>query len=167
MFKFLHAADLHMDSPLAGLTSLGEDIAKTVATASRKAFKRMLDLARSEKVQFMVISGDILDGAIRDHGTIQFLLNELGVLAQTIPVYLIRGNHDALNTAGTGMIWPVNVFEQAFQSPFMAKVSRNGPPKRIWCAATRPPWKIISISASCTPHLPAWTPPTTDMPQHR
>jgi DNA repair exonuclease SbcCD nuclease subunit len=113
MFKFLHAADLHMDSPLAGLTSLGEDIAKTVATASRKAFKRMLDLARSEKVQFMVISGDILDGAIRDHGTIQFLLNELGVLAQTIPVYLIRGNHDALNTAGTGIIWPANVFELA------------------------------------------------------
>ena len=113
MFKFLHAADLHMDSPLAGLTSLGEDIAKTVATASRKAFKRMLDLARSEKIQFMVISGDILDGAIRDHGTIQFLLNELGVLAQTIPVYLIRGNHDALNTAGTGMIWPANVFELA------------------------------------------------------
>ena len=117
MFKVLHAADLHMDSPLAGLTSLGEDIAKTVATASRKAFKRMLDLARSEKVQFMVISGDILDGAIRDHGTIQFLLNELGVLAQTIPVYLIRGNHDALNTAGTGMIWPVNVFELAGDQP--------------------------------------------------
>ena len=117
MFKFLHAADLHMDSPLAGLTSLGEDIAKTVATASRKAFKRMLDLARSEKVQFMVISGDILDGAIRDHGTIQFLLNELGVLAQTIPVYLIRGNHDALNTAGTGMIWPANVFELAGDQP--------------------------------------------------
>ena len=46
MFKFLHAADLHMDSPLTGLTSLGEDIAKTVATASRKAFNLMLDLAR-------------------------------------------------------------------------------------------------------------------------
>ena len=111
MFKFLHAADLHMDSPLKGLSQFNPDLADKVCRASRLALDNLIRVAREEKVAFVVLAGDILDGVVRDQGTIQFLLSKLGELAQTIPVYLIRGNHDALNNLGANLVWPQNVHQ--------------------------------------------------------
>ena len=107
MFKFLHAADLHMDSPLKGLSELDPTLAEQVRLASRMAFEKMIKLAKDEKVAFVLLAGDILDGEIKDHGTIQFLLSRLGDLAQTIPVYVIRGNHDFVNNLGAALAWPL------------------------------------------------------------
>lgn len=111
MFRFLHAADLHMDSPLKGLSQFNPDLADKVCRASRLALDNLIRVAREEKVAFVVLAGDILDGAVKDQGTIQFLLSKLGELAQTIPVYLIRGNHDALNNLGASIVWPKNVHQ--------------------------------------------------------
>lgn len=117
MFKFLHAADLHMDSPLKGLSELDPTLAEQVRFASRKAFEKLVQLAKDEKVAFVLLAGDILDGAITDHGTIQFLLNRLGDLAQTTPVYVIRGNHDAVNQLGSALVWPRNVHQFGGDKP--------------------------------------------------
>lgn len=111
MFRFLHAADLHMDSPLKGLSQFNPELADKVCRASRLALDNLIRVARDEKVAFVVLAGDILDGAVRDQGTIQFLLSRLGELSQSIPVYLIRGNHDALNNLGANLIWPKNVHQ--------------------------------------------------------
>ncbi len=117
MFKFLHAADLHMDSPLKGLSELDPTLAGQVRIASRKAFEKLIQLAKDEKVDFVLLAGDILDGEIRDQGTIQFLLSRLGDLAQTTPVFVIRGNHDALNHLGATLAWPKNVHQFGGDKP--------------------------------------------------
>ena len=117
MFKFLHAADLHMDSPLKGLSELDPTLAEQVRLASRMAFEKMIKLAKDEKVAFVLLAGDILDGEIKDHGTIQFLLSRLGDLAQTIPVYVIRGNHDFVNNLGAALAWPRNVHQFGSDKP--------------------------------------------------
>jgi DNA repair exonuclease SbcCD nuclease subunit len=111
MFRFLHAADLHMDSPLKGLSQFNPELAEKIRKASRLALDNLIRVAKEQKVAFVVIAGDILDGGVRDQGTIQFLLSRLGELAQSIPVYLIRGNHDAVNNLGANLIWPKNVHQ--------------------------------------------------------
>ncbi len=111
MFRFLHAADLHMDSPLKGLSQFNPELGDKVCRASRFALDNLIRVAKEQKVAFVVLAGDILDGAVRDQGTIQFLLSRLAELAKSIPIYLIRGNHDALNNLGTNLVWPKNVHQ--------------------------------------------------------
>ena len=65
-FTFLHAADLHLGSPFQGLSLKDEDLARRFASASREAFRELVDLALSEKVAFLVIAGDIYDGEWKD-----------------------------------------------------------------------------------------------------
>ncbi len=93
-FSFLHAADLHLDSPLTGLEA--EAPADRIRGASRQALRNLVDLALAERVDFVLLAGDLYDGDWKDWRTAQFLTAELGRLkAQGIPVYAISGNHDA------------------------------------------------------------------------
>jgi exonuclease SbcD len=116
-FRFLHAADLHMDSPLASLGDKASAAAAQVLRASRLALERMVELALSEQVAFSVIAGDLLDGAVNDHASVQHLMSQLGRLARHAPVYLIRGNHDAVNVIGRNLRWPEGVFEFPHERP--------------------------------------------------
>jgi DNA repair protein SbcD/Mre11 len=97
-FRFLHAADLHIDSPLRGLEADREAPAERIRTATRAAFTNLIDLAISEQVAFVLVAGDLIDGEWQDWRTGQFLLTEIGRLAKAgIKFYAIRGNHDAEN----------------------------------------------------------------------
>jgi DNA repair protein SbcD/Mre11 len=95
-FTFLHAADLHLGSPLAGLAVKDEAIAKRFANASREAFTTLIDKALDAKVAFAIIAGDVYDGPWQDVGIGQFFVGQIARLANaSIPVYLLKGNHDA------------------------------------------------------------------------
>lgn len=97
-FKFLHAADLHLDSPLLGLSARAADLASRVEAASRRAFERLIDLAISEGCRFVVLAGDVFDGDLRDIRSGLFFLGGMSRLGDAgIPVYMIAGNHDAQN----------------------------------------------------------------------
>ncbi len=109
MFKFLHAADLHLDSPLKGLKEIDPSLRTTIQGATRDAVLNLIGLAKREKVDFVLLAGDLFDGDIQDPGTGHFLLNQLGALSQTIPAFLIRGNHDALNQMSNTLTWPKGV----------------------------------------------------------
>jgi exonuclease SbcD len=65
-FTFLHAADLHLGSPLIGLTLKDESLARRFASASRDAFSDLVTRAVELKVAFVVIAGDVYDGDWRD-----------------------------------------------------------------------------------------------------
>ena len=94
-FTFLHAADLHLGSPLLGLSMKDEDIARRFAEASRSAFSELVTRAIEARVAFVLIAGDVYDGEWRDTSIGLFFARELARLArETIPVFLIRGNHD-------------------------------------------------------------------------
>ena len=97
-FRFLHAADLHLDSPLRGLEADSTAPAERIRNATRKALGYLVDLAIEQNVAFVLIAGDIYDGDWLDFGTGRFFSNQMRRLTQTgIPVFTIRGNHDAAN----------------------------------------------------------------------
>lgn len=98
MFKFLHAADLHLDSPLERLEQYEGAPAQENRDAARRALERLVQLAIDEQVQFVVIAGDLYDSDWKDYGTGLFFIAQMARLREAgIPVYLIAGNHDAAN----------------------------------------------------------------------
>lgn len=114
MPTFLHAADLHIDSPLRGLA---DDLGVRVREATRAAFRNLVDHALAKKVRFVVLAGDIFDDAHQAIATSRFIANELRRLAEAnIPIVLVRGNHDHL-ADGSKVPWPSNVYELASDAP--------------------------------------------------
>jgi hypothetical protein len=92
MFRFLHTADIHLDSPLRGLSAYEGAPVDLLRTATRRAFSQLVDMAIEEDVDFVVIAGDLYDGDWRDYNTGLFFVREMGRLNQAeIPVLLVYG----------------------------------------------------------------------------
>lgn len=110
MFQFIHAADLHLDSPLHGLDQYEGAPVEAIRQATRRALENLVQLAIDEKVAFVVIAGDIYDGDWRDYNTGLFFNKQMTRLhAQEIDVYLISGNHDAQSVISRSLSLPDNV----------------------------------------------------------
>ena len=109
-FRFLHAADIHLDSPLKGLAGQEGNTADRVRTATRQAFDQLIGLAIEEQVDFLIIAGDLYDGDWRDYKTGLFFVGQIGRLKKAgIPVYLLHGNHDAESQITKRLELPGNV----------------------------------------------------------
>jgi DNA repair exonuclease SbcCD nuclease subunit len=108
--KFIHTADLHLDSPLRGLSSYADAPAERLRTATRDAFHNLVTHAIDEQVDFMVIAGDVYDGDWKDFNTGLFFIRQMGRLRHSgIPVYLLYGNHDADSEMTRSLELPDNV----------------------------------------------------------
>lgn len=94
-FRFVHTADVHLDSPLKSLALRNAELADLVDTASRETFRRIVDLCLEERVDALLIAGDLYDGANTSMKTAAFLAAELRRLPADIRVFLLKGNHDA------------------------------------------------------------------------
>lgn len=109
-FRFLHAADLHLDSPLIGLAKKSEDHAARLFEASRRAFDNLIAVAIEEDCRLIVIAGDIFDGKWRDYRTGLFFVDRMRRLREAgIRVVLIAGNHDAENPFASRLEYSDNV----------------------------------------------------------
>jgi len=112
MFKFLHAADIHLDSPLDGLRNLDGLPADEVRGACRRALEGLVALAIAERVGFVLIAGDVYDGAWKDTNTGLFFGRQMARLHdEGIHVFLIRGNHDAQNKMTRDLLLPPRVHQ--------------------------------------------------------
>jgi DNA repair exonuclease SbcCD nuclease subunit len=107
--KFLHAADIHLDSPLAGLCARDDLPEGAIRYCTRRAFAAMVDLARDEDVAFVVIAGDLYDGDWKDFSTGLFFAEQMRRLDR--PCFLLRGNHDARSVITRNLKLPDNVRE--------------------------------------------------------
>lgn len=108
--KFIHTADLHLDSPLRGLSAYADAPAERLRTATRDAFHNLITQTIDEQVDFMVIAGDVYDGDWKDFNTGLFFIRQMGRLRHAgIPVYLLYGNHDADSEMTRGLELPDNV----------------------------------------------------------
>ncbi len=106
-FRFIHCADLHLDSPLKGLWKIDPRYAEWIRSATRKAFTRLVDMAVEDQVDFVVIAGDLYDGDWKSADTGIFLNRQLKRLADAeIPVFAVTGNHDALSVVTKSVKWP-------------------------------------------------------------
>lgn len=108
--RFIHAADIHLDSPLRGLGSYEDMPVEILRGASRAAFARLVDEALALEVDFMVIAGDLYDGDWKDHNTGIYFARQMGRLRNGgIPVYVLHGNHDAESVMTKRLALPDNV----------------------------------------------------------
>ncbi|AMK26407.1 DNA repair exonuclease [Sphingomonadales bacterium 56] len=109
-FRFLHAADIHLDSPLHGLSRYDGLPVEEIRSATRSAFDNLIQCAIDEAVDFVVIAGDLFDGDWRDMGTGLYFARAMGRLDQAgIPAFIIAGNHDAASAISRTLTWPPNV----------------------------------------------------------
>ena len=109
-FSFIHTADIHLDSPLVGLTAYEGAPVELLRLAPRAAFTNLVNEAIDRCVNFMVIAGDLFDGDWPDFNTGLFFTQEMGRLnREGIPVYIVRGNHDAESKLTKELTLPDNV----------------------------------------------------------
>lgn len=108
--RFLHAADLHIDSPLRGLNRFeGAPVAR-LRGATRQALTRLVDLAIDEKVDFVLIAGDLYDRDWQDFHTGLFVREQMVRLGRAgVKVFIVQGNHDAQGVISRQLPWPDNV----------------------------------------------------------
>lgn len=110
MFKFIHAADIHLDSPLHKLDYYDGAPVDDIRQATRRAFNNLVQTAIAEAVSFVVIGGDLYDGDWKDYNTGLYLVSQTSRLRQAgIPVYMVAGNHDAASKITKTLRLPENV----------------------------------------------------------
>jgi DNA repair protein SbcD/Mre11 len=98
--RFLHLADVHLDTLFAGRS---EDIRRRLRDASREALRRGFERARRERVDAVLVAGDLLDGTRLSLATERFLGSEVAALAEAgIPLVYATGNHDPGTLFGAG-----------------------------------------------------------------
>ncbi len=103
-FRFLHAADLHLDSPFRGLSDIPQAIRERIQESTFKALDQLVETALHEHVDFVVIAGDLYDAedrSVRAQLRIHQAMERLA--SEGIAVYIAHGNHDPLD--GKRMQW--------------------------------------------------------------
>ena len=117
-FSFLHAADLHIDSALRGLSRYEGAPAEEIRTATRAAAENLVALALDKEVDFVLLAGDVYDGAWRDFSTGLFFSELMGRLRDAgTPVILLTGNHDAASVVAKSLTLPPNVVTLDHDAP--------------------------------------------------
>ena len=110
MLKFLHSADLHLDSPMRGLEQYDGAPVEQIRGATRRALENLVKLALDENVRFVIIAGDLYDTDWKDYNTALFLSQQMSRLRQAgIQVFVIAGNHDAASQITRSLRMPENV----------------------------------------------------------
>ncbi len=110
MFRFIHTADIHLDSPLKGLEAHEGAPVEEIRGATRRAFDNLIDLAIEEEVAFVLIAGDLYDGDWKDYNTGLYFAGRMGRLDKAgIKVFIVSGNHDAASNTTKAMPLPDNV----------------------------------------------------------
>jgi len=110
LFKFIHAADIHLDSPLLKLDAYEGAPVEEIRGATRRAFENLVRTAVAEAVAFVVIAGDLYDGDWKDYNTGLYLVSQMSRLREAgIPVVAVAGNHDAASTITRSLRLPENV----------------------------------------------------------
>ena len=110
MFKFIHTADIHLDSPLKSLALRDPQIAEIIGCATRRTLERIIDLCLEEHVHALIIAGDLYDGDQRSTKTAAFLCRQMRRLEEAnVRVFMIRGNHDSESSITRVLELPPNV----------------------------------------------------------
>lgn len=110
--RFIHAADLHLDSPFKGMTEQPQEMLEQLRESTFAAFDQLINYAVETKPDFVLIVGDVYDGEERSlKAQMRFQSGMEKLNDAAIPVFVTYGNHDHLNGKWTRFALPANVFE--------------------------------------------------------
>ena len=116
--RFVHAADIHLDSPLTGLARYEGAPVEAIRGATRRALENLVQLCLDEDARLLLIAGDLYDGDWPDYNTGLFFVQQMARLTQAgISVVLIRGNHDAANRITRRLPLPEGCVDLATRRP--------------------------------------------------
>lgn len=108
--RFIHASDLHIDSPLRGLDRYDGAPVERLRSATRSALERLVDRALAERVDFLLLAGDIYDRDWQDFHTGLFFRGQMVRLERSgIRCFIVQGNHDAQGVISRQLTLPSNV----------------------------------------------------------
>ncbi len=114
----VHAADIHLDSPLRGLSRIGEDNARELRRSTRRALTNLVNRVLERRADLLVIAGDLYDGSWHDFGTGQFFIEQIVKLHdEGIPVVIASGNHDAASQITRSLTLPPGIHMLATDKP--------------------------------------------------
>jgi DNA repair exonuclease SbcCD nuclease subunit len=110
--RIVHAADLHLDSPLVGLERYDGAPVHSIRSATRRAFSNLVELCLREQAALLLIAGDLFDDDWKDYSTGLFFVSQLQRLAESgTRVVTLRGNHDAVSHITRHLSLPEHVSE--------------------------------------------------------
>ncbi len=121
MFRFIHAADLHLDSQCKNLKEKNQTIGNRLQRATFDAYETLIDLCIEKEVSFLVIAGDVFDGETKSlQAQLKFRDGLVRLDKHGINAFICHGNHDPLDSWKANLSFPTNVHqfkEQAEQVP--------------------------------------------------
>jgi DNA repair protein SbcD/Mre11 len=109
-FRFVHAADLHLDTPFQGIAGPAPQVAQALRDASLQAWRNLVELTIARQAAFLLLAGDIYDGADRGlRAQLGFLDGLQRLAAAGIRTFIVHGNHDPLDGWSAIRGWPSEV----------------------------------------------------------
>lgn len=109
-FRFIHCSDLHLDTPFSGLSSVHPALKEKLRDATFRAYQNIIDLALRERVDAVIIAGDVYDAADKSlQAQLKFRNGLKKLSAAAIPAFVVHGNHDPLDSWSASLEWPDNV----------------------------------------------------------
>ena len=127
-FQFIHAADLHLDTPFTGMHRVDARLAATLRDATTQAFENLVAAALERSVAFVVIAGDVYDGPARGVRAQLAFRDGLDRLARAgIPSFVVHGNHDPVEEGWSAVRrWPDGVTVFGAEAVATIPVERDG-----------------------------------------
>lgn len=125
--KFIHTGDLHLDTPFKGLQNLNAQLAKKLADATMRSFAGIVDICIENKVDFLLVTGDIFDSEVKSLAAQLRFVSELRRLSDHgIAAFLIAGNHDPLNSWMKELELPDRVYRFGSDGVSFFPFKKNG-----------------------------------------
>ena len=92
---FIHSGDIHLGAPFRGLRALSRKWADRLVSAIPEAFDRVVDASVENKVDFLVLAGDVFDTDKPSYAHYRHFIKGMERLKEAgIPAYIVAGNHD-------------------------------------------------------------------------
>ena len=126
-FRFIHAADLHLDSPFIGVGQSNPQLQQALRDASVEAWERLIELTIEQEAAFLLLAGDVYDGRHGLRAQMRFLRGVERLSERGISVFVVHGNHDPLDGWSAVRNWPehVTVFGSDGVESVIVKRGRN------------------------------------------
>jgi DNA repair exonuclease SbcCD nuclease subunit len=127
-FRFVHAADLHLDTPFDGLSRLGAEVPDLLRDASLQAFDKLVRATLDAGADALLLAGDLYDGP--DRGLRAQLRLRAGLQQLTdagVQVFLVHGNHDPVDEGWSAIgDWPAGVHRFSAEAVEAVPLHRDG-----------------------------------------